>query len=48
MEILVTAIIILLVVFILYKNVKKSSKGQCNCGGCSSKCPKYKNKDDKK
>ncbi|MDT8716335.1 FeoB-associated Cys-rich membrane protein [Clostridium sp. 19966] len=42
MEILVTVIIILLAAVIFYKNIKKSAKGQCNCGNCSSKCNKYK------
>lgn len=42
MEILVTIIIIAVAAYIIYKNFKKSSKGQCNCGSCSSHCPKYK------
>lgn len=36
MEFLVTGLIILAVIFILCKNLKKSSKGQCSgCSGCS-------------
>lgn len=46
MEIIATIVIGLFAVFIIYKNIKKSSKGDCNCGSCSSHCPKYK--DDKK
>ncbi len=45
MEILITALIVIAVVFILYKNFKKSSKGQCSgCSGCASKgsCPSRK------
>lgn len=47
MEILITIGIVILAAFIIYKNIKKSSKGECNCGSCSSKCPKFdeKNKD---
>lgn len=48
MEFLITAIIILAVVLILYKNIKNSSQGQCNCGSCSSKCPKFENKEKEK
>ncbi len=43
MEIFITIIITLIASFIIYKNIKKSSKGGCNCGSCSSNCPKYKN-----
>ena len=43
MEILATIVIALLASFIIYKNIKKSSKGGCNCGSCSSHCPKYDN-----
>ena len=46
MEILITIIIILLAIFIIFKNLSKSSKGNCNCGSCSSHCPKYKEKED--
>ena len=49
MEILITALIVIAVVFILYKNFKKSSKGQCSgYSGCASKgsCPSRK--DNKK
>ncbi|WP_294387278.1 FeoB-associated Cys-rich membrane protein [uncultured Clostridium sp.] len=42
MEILITALLVIAAGYILFKNIKKSSKGGCNCSGCSSKCPKYK------
>ena len=42
MEIFITALLLLAAGYILYKNIKKSSKGNCNCKGCSSHCPKYK------
>lgn len=42
MEILITIIIAILAIFILFKNLKKKSKG-CNCGSCTSKCPNYVN-----
>lgn len=44
MQYIVTAIIIIAVVYILFKNIKKSAKGSCSCSGtCSAKCPKIKN-----
>lgn len=44
MQIFITVLIILLVVFIVYKNIKKVSAGSCSCdGSCSAKCPKLKN-----
>ncbi len=42
MEYVITAIIIALVAFIIFKNLKKSAKGECNCSGCTSKCSKRK------
>ncbi|WP_394371310.1 FeoB-associated Cys-rich membrane protein [Clostridium celatum] len=42
LEIIITALLLVAAVYILFKNVKKSSKGNCNCGSCSSKCDKYK------
>ena len=45
MEIFITILIILIAVFIIYKNIRKSSKGYCNCGSCSSHCPKNKKLD---
>lgn len=44
MEIIITIAIVLLVAFILYRSIKKSSKGDCNCGSCSNHCPKYEEK----
>ncbi|MDI3311506.1 MAG: FeoB-associated Cys-rich membrane protein [Thermoanaerobacterium sp.] len=40
-EVIVTVAIVATAVFILYKNLKKSTSGQCNCGSCSSSCPKF-------
>lgn len=42
MEYVITAIIIALVAFIIFKNLRKSAKGECNCSGCTSKCSKRK------
>ncbi|GKU25393.1 FeoB-associated Cys-rich membrane protein [Clostridium folliculivorans] len=48
MEILITLIIVALAGFILFKNVKSSAKGECNCSSNSScsatHCPKYESK----
>ena len=41
MEILITALIIITAIYIIYRNISKSSKGECNCGSCSASCPKY-------
>jgi ferrous iron transport protein B len=40
-EIIITAIVIAAAGFIFYKNLKKSTSGECNCGSCSKSCPKY-------
>lgn len=42
MEILITAVIVVIAAYIIYKNVKKSSKGECNCGSCHKNCPSRK------
>lgn len=44
MEVIITLGIIGFASFIIYKSFKKSSKGECNCGSCSSHCPMYKDK----
>lgn len=44
MEIFITTLIFILVLYILFKNIKASSKGKCNCSNCSSKCSNYKKK----
>ncbi len=44
-EILTTIFIVLIASFILYNNFKKKSKGDCGCGNCSSKCPRYQKKE---
>ena len=41
-EIIVTGIIVIATIYIIYKNVKKGTKGECNCGTCSAKCPNRK------
>ncbi|MDN5317932.1 MAG: hypothetical protein PWR08_2057 [Thermoanaerobacterium sp.] len=40
-EVIVTVAMVAAAVFMLYKNLKKSTSGQCNCGSCSSSCPKF-------
>ena len=40
MEYIITAIIILFVAFIIFKNLRKSAKGECHCSGCTSQCGK--------
>jgi hypothetical protein len=42
MEILITIPILLGAIYIIYKNIKKSSSGECNCGTCSKNCPARK------
>lgn len=43
MQIIITAIIILFVIYIIYKNIKKISSATCSYDGtCSAKCPKIK------
>ncbi|WP_195970831.1 FeoB-associated Cys-rich membrane protein [Clostridium thermobutyricum] len=34
-QIIIAALIVAFSIFIIYKNIKKSAKGGCNCGGCS-------------
>jgi len=46
MEILITLVILSGAIYIIYKNIKKSSKGECNCGTCSKTCPARKNKEE--
>ncbi|MGG7177071.1 FeoB-associated Cys-rich membrane protein [Clostridium paraputrificum] len=47
MEIIITIGIVALAGFIIYKNIKTSSKGNCNCGTCSKSCPSRKAEVDK-
>ncbi|WP_297634418.1 FeoB-associated Cys-rich membrane protein [uncultured Clostridium sp.] len=43
LEIMITALIVILAIFIIYKNIKKEAKGGCNCSGCSkSSCSSRK------
>lgn len=41
METLIGGLIILIAVYTLYSNIKKSKLG-CNCSNCSAKCHSYK------
>ncbi|ARC85161.1 hypothetical protein U732_3831 [Clostridium argentinense CDC 2741] len=41
-EILVTGGILIASAVILFKQIKKKGKGECNCGSCAAKCPNYK------
>ena len=45
MEILITLTILLGAIYIIYKNIEKSSNGECNCGTCSKNCPARKKKE---
>ncbi|PRR81313.1 FeoB-associated Cys-rich membrane protein [Clostridium vincentii] len=45
MEIVITITILLVAIYIIYKNIKKSSDGECNCGSCSKDCPSKKKKE---
>jgi FeoB-associated Cys-rich membrane protein len=45
-EILITLIIVAFAGFTIYKTVRKSSKGGCNCGSCSNHCPMYEDKEN--
>lgn len=38
MEIAITIVIVALAAIIIYKNIKSSTKGQCNCSDCNKKC----------
>lgn len=41
MEITITIIIVACASFFLINSMKKKSQGKCDCGSCSSHCPKY-------
>lgn len=45
MEIIITIAIGTFTAFIIYRTIRKSSKGSCNCGTCSTHCPLYNSKD---
>lgn len=45
MEILITLIIVAVAAYIIFRTVRKSSKGGCNCGSCSSSCPMNEEKE---
>lgn len=40
-EVIITVFILGAAGLIFFKNVKKSAQGKCNCGSCSTSCPKY-------
>lgn len=42
MEIVITLGILALASYMIFKSVRKTSKGGCNCNSCSSHCPMYK------
>lgn len=45
MEVIITVGIVLVAAFIIFKNIKTSAKGKCNCGHCSKSCPVRKDKE---
>ena len=40
-EILIAGVILAVAGYFIFKSLRKSSNGECNCGGCSSSRPKY-------
>lgn len=40
-EVIITVLILAVAGFILFKNLRSSAQGKCNCGSCSTSCPKY-------
>jgi hypothetical protein len=40
-ELIIAGLLIAAAGYIFYKNFKKSASGECNCGSCSTSCPKY-------
>lgn len=47
-EILITVAIVGAGGYILYKKVKNTAQGKCDCGSCSSHCPMYEEEHKKK
>ncbi len=41
-EIIVTSAIVITAAGLLYRSVKKKANGECDCGSCSTHCPKHK------
>ena len=41
MEIIATLVILGLSLYIIVRKLQKTSKGDCNCGSCDTKCPIY-------
>lgn len=49
MEIIITALIFGIAFYILYNNIKKKAKAECDCKSCTNNCSLYKEKkNDKK
>lgn len=46
MEIIIATVIILLAIYILAKNIKKKTSGQCDCSSCPPGCS-CSNKEEK-
>ncbi|EPY6472417.1 FeoB-associated Cys-rich membrane protein [Clostridium sporogenes] len=46
MEIIIAIVIILLAIYILAKNIKKKTSGQCDCSSCPTGCS-CSNKEEK-
>jgi len=44
MEIIITLAIVTSAIYLLYIHIKRKAEGKCDCGSCTSKCPKYDNK----
>lgn len=44
MEILITILLVGAAGYFIFNNIKKKTSGQCDCGSCTSKCPKYEEK----
>jgi len=44
MEIVITVGIVALAAYIFYRSTSKRTKGECECGSCSSHCPMYEEK----
>lgn len=42
MEILITLLIVIASCYILFKSIKKKSKGCSDCSGCQNKCDEIK------
>ncbi len=41
MEIAIAAVLLGTAIWVLVRNLRGKGKGDCSCGSCSAKCPKY-------